>query len=314
MSGVMDCQPLPAQAAVQSAAIPLLSVAVNTPAITIGDPLTYTVTITIPANIEAKPEQPAASLLGDFRVRDVKEKERRDSAGNQVRVITYSLVTFELGKHTIPEFRIQYRCLGSPNKKWTTLTSKPIDITVNSVVTPGKNAVLQPLKPKVWIWPSWLWLVIGLFVVAGGAAAVVFMRHRRIEQAAIVPVPEPAYIIALRELEALAQARLPEQGLIEEYFKRLSGCVRRYLENRFHLRAPWMSTEEFMEAAKASSLLNGQQKNSLKAFLILCDLVKFARYGSSPKEADEAFIAAKNFVDQTRDTALKAPTEQNDVS
>jgi len=281
--------------------VPTVAAAADTSTVTLGDPITYTVTMNIPAGIEIAPEKPLSSGVEGFRIRDVKDNQRPDRAGNRVRTVTYILAGFELGKQTIPEYRIRYRAAGAADGQWTSLATKPVEITVTSVIADEKKAALQPLRPKLWIWPKWSgWLLIAALATA--AAAVLWLKRRRqIQQVALVPAAEPAYVIALRELESLAQAHLPEQGLIEEFFERLSGCVRRYLENRFQLRAPWMSTEEFMEAAKASPSLNGQQKNSLKAFLVLSDLVKFARYGSSPKEADEAFSAARNFVEQTKD-------------
>ncbi len=289
-----------------AAPVPSATVAVDKAAVTVGDPITYTVTVHIPAGVEVDSEPTAASGLDVFKIRNVDNKEQRDRAGNRIRTLTYTLVTFQLGKHTIPGYKIRYRAAGSADGQWTALSAQPVEITVNSVIADEKKAALQPLKPKLWVWPRWSWL----FVVCGIAlavAAVFWLKRRRGQQAAAVPAPEPAYVIALRELDALDRAHLPEQGLFEEFFERLSGCLRRYLENRFQLRAPWMSTEEFMEAAKASPSLNGQQKNSLKAFLVLSDLVKFARYGSSPKEADEAFAAARNFVEQTKDAPAEGP-------
>ena len=111
---------------------------------------------------------------------------------------------------------------------------------------------------------------------------------------------EAAHIIAYKELDVLERANLITRGLIEEYYGRLSGCLRRYLENRFFLRAPWMSTEEFLKEVKASPVLNSAQRARLKDFLKLADLVKFARYGSSSKEAIAAFTGAKSFIDQTK--------------
>jgi hypothetical protein len=101
---------------------------------------------------------------------------------------------------------------------------------------------------------------------------------------------------------------------MEEFFDRLSGCIRHYLENRFCLRAPQMSTEEFMEIAKTSPLLQGEHKRLLRDFLSLADLVKFARYGSSPQEADQAYNAAHHFVEQTKEEASATQVTKNEIS
>src|SRR5207245_506058 len=58
----------------------------------------------------------------------------------------------------------------------------------------------------------------------------------------------PPHEIAAAELERLRGRRLVEHGAFKEYYSALSDIVRRYLEDRFKLRAPEMTTEEFLLA------------------------------------------------------------------
>ena len=91
--------------------------------------------------------------------------------------------------------------------------------------------------------------------------------------------------------------------MIKEIYIELSDIVRHYLENRFILRAPEMTTEEFLDKLKDTDMLSYDQKILLKDFLFHCDLVKFARYGPTEKEIDSSFKSAENLVDQTKRTA-----------
>jgi hypothetical protein len=110
----------------------------------------------------------------------------------------------------------------------------------------------------------------------------------------------PAHEIAYKALEDLKGSGLVKQGLVKEYFFRLSFIVRQYLENRFDLRAPEMTTEEFLASMKGSDKLNELIKNMLKDFLERSDMVKFAKYGPTADEILDAFDAAKGLIDETK--------------
>ena len=104
----------------------------------------------------------------------------------------------------------------------------------------------------------------------------------------------------MEELERISRENLITYGRMREYFEKVSACIRHYLENRFQLRAPWMSTEEFLLHAKTSPVLTTEHKHLLHDFLSLSDMVKFAKYASSKKEAQDSFIIARNFIEQTK--------------
>ena len=113
-----------------------------------------------------------------------------------------------------------------------------------------------------------------------------------------------AHEIALMQLEALKNKGLLQQSKIKEYYSEVSFIIRHYLENRFLLKAPEMTTEEFLTFARDYGQLQSVQKNSLKEFLSACDMVKFAKYSPSDHEIEEIFVCAKKFVEQTKETAL----------
>lgn len=113
---------------------------------------------------------------------------------------------------------------------------------------------------------------------------------------------KPPHIIAYEALEALKARNLPAQGKVKEYYYELSCIARRYIENRWSVRAPEMTTEEFLFMLKDSDNFSAPHKNLLKEFLNLCDIVKFAKYGPVPDEIDSSFDAAKKFIDETKQT------------
>lgn len=134
-------------------------------------------------------------------------------------------------------------------------------------------------------------------------AALVFLfkfLFRRKEASVIVP-QKPAHEIAYEQLEKLKTKDLIRQGKIKEYYSEVSDIIRHYLENRFLLKAPEMTTEEFLFYVRDYSQLISGHKTLLKEFLLACDLVKFAKYAPSFGEMDAIFLSAKKVVDETKE-------------
>ena len=75
-------------------------------------------------------------------------------------------------------------------------------------------------------------------------AVVVVMRRRRRRPVEVRrETPEE---IARKALAVLLAENLPARGLIKEFYLRLTGIVRQYVEDTTGIRAPEQTTEEFL--------------------------------------------------------------------
>jgi hypothetical protein len=97
------------------------------------------------------------------------------------------------------------------------------------------------------------------------------------------------------------------QEKVEPYYVDLSMILRYYIEDRFGIRAPELTTPEFMDIATESGLLDESQQTFLAAFLRHCDRVKFARHEPGVKEMEERLSEVERFVKDT----IPKPTEEN---
>lgn len=161
---------------------------------------------------------------------------------------------------------------------------------------------IKDVKPPVDLPDLW-WLIWFLLVLLAVAAGVYFfLRYKKSLRPSVTPkVPElPAWDKAYQQLEALRQENLLDKGLFKEFFTRVSDIARHYMENRFNIRAPHMSTEEFLYYLGITGHLDETQKLALKEFLNSCDMVKFAKYAPTINEALKNFDSAKRLVDDTR--------------
>jgi len=163
---------------------------------------------------------------------------------------------------------------------------------------------LDPIDlPKHWHL-SWApALLIGIVVIVAGAWLFGRSRRRRAE----VVVRIPAHEWAQRQIAALIAEDLIVRGFVQEFHYRISAIVRGYIERRFGVSAPEMTTEEFLTAA-ADNRFGENVTGELARFLTACDLVKYARHEPGPDESEAALKAAGDFVERTRERVSPADT------
>jgi hypothetical protein len=158
---------------------------------------------------------------------------------------------------------------------------------------------------------TWPWLIGGiLFSLAAvcTAAWTVTTLKRRARR-------RSAYDVARANLDGLVQAVRPEGEQVDTFYVELSYIVRQYLENRYELRAPELTTEEFLNQVIAAPQLSNDHKGLLRDFLRQADLVKFAGLRPSAEVIELSLSTASRFLDETRENApLVAESEQDEPS
>jgi len=159
-----------------------------------------------------------------------------------------------------------------------------------------------------------LGIVSAVLVLGSGSILLLrgFRARRRIAQ------QRSAYEEAVLRLDALAKRGAPDAETADGWFVDLSAIVRLYLEQRYDIRAPELTTEEFLlvatarpspagstAAAGALGSLSGnglddEHRTLLSEFLERCDRVKFAGYRPESDESLATLDTARRFVEDTR--------------
>jgi hypothetical protein len=91
------------------------------------------------------------------------------------------------------------------------------------------------------------------------------------------------------------------------FYLRLSNVLRHYIEDRFGLRAPEQTTEEFLAELGRGQPFAPAHKELLQSFLEHCDLVKFAELEPTRGEAETAVALCRQFVDETKHEEAPTP-------
>ena len=84
-------------------------------------------------------------------------------------------------------------------------------------------------------------------------------------------------------------------------------AITNYIEDRFGLRAPEQTTEEFLAELGRNQSFGPAHKERLQEFLEHCDLVKFAEMQPTRDEAETSVALCRRFIDETRHEESKQP-------
>jgi hypothetical protein len=183
------------------------------------------------------------------------------------------------------------------------LTAGPLKVEVRSALT-SQDSVFEPrditgtLTPPAQPLSASAWaVIIGGVIVAAAAVVLLIVWLRRLARRPPPPIlPE---VWALRELSLLEAASQTESWQPREFYYRLSEIVRVYIERKFRLAAPEMTTEEFLRALARDRGALPYDANRLREFLEACDLVKYAAFEARSEDGQQALGIARAFVDAT---------------
>ena len=266
---------------------------------TIGQRFRYVLEVDAPAAAEVVVAQPDGRL-GDFDIVDFGTAPPVQRDGRTVTTHWWRLVGWSPGEHAIESPTVRWRAPGgeladvSGAKTAVVLASVLGDANEQTDIHDIKGP--EPVSPDRRLWYALAALVVLLALVG---LVVRRLRARRRARTAPAPPPRPAHEIAAEALRALRARRLPEIGEFKEFYSALSGIVRRYLEDRFVVRAPEMTTEEFLDATARGTVLEHGQRELLGDFLAESDLVKFARHVPTLADSERVLGAAERFVEET---------------
>lgn len=273
----------------------------------IGDAIHLEIEALAPDGVELlMPE--FGEALDRFLILDFAPTESVAADGRNRSLQRYTLEPPNSGEHSIPPLLVEFvdhrpgaRAAPEGADAYEVLTER-MDFTVQSVLPENAGDHLRPMPGRLSPltareFPRWLTIgiaaillaVAALFAYRAWLARELERRHRS------------AYQIASADLDALLQWQShPAGDAIAAFYVKLSGIIRRYLEDRFNLRSPELTTEEFLSVASRSPDLSSALRSLLADFLKRADLVKFAGLLPGQDEIDESVGAAQRFLEETR--------------
>ncbi|HLA85440.1 MAG TPA: hypothetical protein VJL29_11655 [Thermoguttaceae bacterium] len=251
--------------------------------------------------------------FGDFRVVEVHDAMPRVETNRDITTWTVLLEPIRPGRAAIWPVDVAYvdaRAHGDGKRH--VLSSKPLAVEVATVVK-MESPSLAGLRPEAS--PVALpFSRLGLLAWAGVlliVAAIVFyaIRCSRLRQKRIVERPLTPAEIAYLELRQLIEESLAQRD-VKLFYVALTGIVRRFVERTTSIRAPELTTEEFLREISLRRTFPAEDNRRLKSFLEAADLVKFAAHRPRGEDVDASLSRAKEFIDARRDALAAAQSKE----
>ncbi len=280
-----------------------LSLDIDRKEITIAERLNLKITVTVDEDYEVK--LPGfGEKLEQFGIVDYHTTQPKLTNENRKEISrSYVLEPFLSGEYLIPSMEVSFWKREEEESGAHKIQTPEVTVTVKSLLPEDlEEAKLNEIKPPVPFPRSYtFWIGLGLgsaLVVAGIVVAVILIRGRRRAEE-VLSRRVPAHEMAYEALRRLVADDLVNKGQVKVFYQRLSGVLRRYIENRFGLRAPEQTTEEFLMGLEVAQEFPGTYKPLLKAFLRHCDLVKFAEHQPQAEDIQKTFDSCKAFIKGT---------------
>jgi len=288
-----------------------LSASIDRNKICLGDPLKYTLTLEYRPEDKFTPPNPETFNFEPFSVRDFVAVPQPDKDGMKVLQYVFQLTVYDTGKFEIPELKVEYPGAAGPA---TASTSKLAVEVVKVPAKPGeKTDQVRPDKTIEKVnFPFWYYLAAGFILLGIIILLFILAQWLKKKQKAASEIVVPPHQLALNEINQLEKEDLPARELWKDYYSRLSGILREYLEARFGLNALEQTTWEVIRDMRCRNL-KADAMNLTGEVLSLADLVKFAKYLPELKRSREDLEATKRLIEITRPLEIETKSERGEA-
>ncbi len=283
----------------------------DTSSILIGDQTGFSVTAEIPAGATAALSTVNDTLAGKIIILGRSPRDTAASADGRLTITDRYLITaFDSGIYTIPPFYAEVVSGDSLLRYYSDYSMLKV---LRPEVTPPDSTdvifdIIPPRNAPVTFTEILPWLVIALIFAVVLYLLARFLPRNPLRRFVRAPAPaDPAHIIALRELQSLRDEELWQKGEVKEFYSRLSDILRRYLDNRYGISSPELTTDETVRILQKAAVTTTGQMSMVKELLSLSDMVKFAKYLPQSDLHERYHNDAVRFVEET-----KVPEVTND--
>ena len=177
---------------------------------------------------------------------------------------------------------------------------QPFEVDSSLAITDIKDIEKAP----IYWWGILRWILLALAVIGllvGAYYGVQWYRNHFLKEEEVIE-PEllrPADEVALEKLDEIKAQKIWKDGKVKEYQTELTDVVREYIGRRFDVQSTEKTSDETLRAMKP--LIDKELFAKLSKMLQLADLVKFAKWHTTPDENEQALSTAYEFVKETRE-------------
>ena len=211
-----------------------------------------------------------------------------------------TVAPFEEGRYELPDI---YVVKHTADKSDTLCFSAPELLEVKTMPVDTATYVPHDIKGQI-TYPVTLKEVLpyvgggiaGLWLITAIVVLIVYFskRKKKAEEH-----KDPAHIVALRKLDKYRSDKywVPEKQ--KAFYSGITGAVKEYIDERFEIDAPEMTTAELFDALQGRTELTPELYEKMKELFERADFVKFAKYVADDAQNAEALPLCVRFVTST---------------
>lgn len=280
----------------------------DTNAILVGDQIHLELSFSCPADYSVEWPQHNDTIIAEI---EILAKSKIDTTysddGNQIFLRQVMRITsFDSGFYAIPPFRFNWTKPGDQLVHFT--ESDALLLEVSTLPIDMEKEIMdikKPIEAPYTFKEALPWIIGLLLAIAIGYFVFYYLKKRKNAEPVFKAPPKPKlppHQLALDALDNLRHKKLWQSGMTKDYHTELTDILREYIEGRFQVNAPEMTSDEILDMINQTAT-NTQAKEKLQQTLVLADLVKFAKEQPLPLENDSSLNNAVDFVKETMHSA-----------
>jgi len=211
-----------------------------------------------------------------------------------------TLAPFEEGRYMLPPIPVRRTCGAEAD----TLIFDPLEIEVHSMPVDTSTFVIHDIKGQI-DYPVTFrelapWFGGGLLFCVLVALAVWLIRRRIAKKRGEdLRRKDPPHIVALRELDKFRSDKFWAPEKQKAFYSGITDALKNYMEARYGVDAPEMTTAELFSALKGVEGLTPELFADTKELFECADFVKFAKHTVPDEDNAKALPTAVRFVTGT---------------
>lgn len=218
------------------------------------------------------------------------------------------LAPFEEGTYHLPEIYV----LRGNGEVPDTLMFESLDMEVKSMPVDTATFVIHDIKGQMTYPVTFAevapWIG-GALVLAALIFFLVKLILKRRREAAGVERKDPAHIVALRELDKYRSDRFWAPERQKTFYSGVTDALKNYIDGRFGVDAPEMTTAELFAALKGESDITPELYFEMKELFERADFVKFAKFVVDDTDNAKVLPSAVRFVTSTYQAEVENETQ-----
>ena len=240
-----------------------------------------------------------------------RQARRRDPLLHSIRG-SIVVAPFEEGTYRLPDIPVLRRM---PDGQVDTLLFEALEMEVRMMPVDTATFVIHDIKGQMGYpltFKELLPWIGGVLLLAALVALAVWLVRRRRAAAEERKPRDPAYIVALRELDKWRGDKFWAPDKQKMFYSGITDTLKTYIEDRFGIDAPEMTTAELFAAIKEAEDLPEDLREQTRELFECADFVKFAKHIASEEDNARALPTAVRFVTSTYQTALEEEPKESD--